>query len=332
MPTIEEPSIAKEEQVQPLASHQYHAEANVLSGKLDRPIEQKIEPQAQVALKSLRGTHLNRFVEDVSIEGLISFKTGHTRVSGSRSKKHKGWVTLSASIMEDLNVFEVITADRVVAQVSTEHPLGPDPQYPDHVPRVTFLGTQFTNLQVSGFPLKLTLDLGICGDRPEHDIPYVKDSRFLSAIRKQVESIREAPDLPKTLKEKYDKRRGEIDTLMRNGNRDLKDNVNEIKIQCSLVKSIDISEIPIPGIQAFGNVLVIPEFGVVTLAEVEVGTERADLTHDPRDRAIEKDGSGYTRDPMSNYFYLTMLEMDLGCIGDGTVKAAFVTANGHTRP
>ena len=143
-------------------SHEFHAEAHVLSGHLQRPIEQKIEQHAPVELKGRRSGHLTRFTEDVTIEGLISFKRGLTRVSGSKSLKHHGWVTLSTSIMEGLNVFEVITADRMVSQVSTEHPL-----VNGHFPTVTFLGTQFNNLQVSGSPATPTLNFGICGKNPE---------------------------------------------------------------------------------------------------------------------------------------------------------------------
>ena len=84
MATMTETPIAKqEEKVTP--THQYHAEAHVLSGHLKRPVEQKVEQHAPVSLKSLRGGHLTRFTQDVSVEGLISYKTGHTRVSGSRS-------------------------------------------------------------------------------------------------------------------------------------------------------------------------------------------------------------------------------------------------------
>src|ERR1700730_6362663 len=101
-------------------SHDYHAEAHVLSGDLQRPVEQKIERHSPVILKDRRGGHLTRFTDKVSIEGLISFNRGHTRVSGSRSLKNNGWVTLSTSILEGLNVFEVITADRLVSQVSTD--------------------------------------------------------------------------------------------------------------------------------------------------------------------------------------------------------------------
>src|SRR5713226_2259445 len=150
--------------------------------------------------------------------------------------------------MEDMNVFEVITADRVVAQVSTEH-LNEPGRKPDHVPRVTFLGTQFKNLRVSGIPLKLTLDLGICGEKPEGDKPYVTDHKFLSAVQEQVKNIARSPDLPKAFKDKYDGRLAEIETL-RNGNGAGKGTKEPNKVKCSLVKSIHIDNIEqIPGLK-----------------------------------------------------------------------------------
>jgi hypothetical protein len=287
-------------------THDYHAAAHVLSGALQRPIEQKIEQHAPVTLKDRRGGHLTRFTEDVSIEGLITFTKGHTRVSGSRSLKNNGWVTLSTSILEGLNVFEIITADRVVSQVSTDHP------YKDgHFPHVTFLGTQFTNLQVSGFPLTLTVDLGICGDRPANDRSYLEDPKFLTRVKDQTEAIASASGLPKEIKAQYDKKLAYINQLISTSS--ASDQRKHEPITCSLVQSI--GPIPIPGVQTFGHILVIPEFGVVSLGEVEVG---------------EKMYEGSVRPDV--YFELTGVNMELGCVGHGTVAAATTTANGHHHP
>ena len=189
--------------------HDYHADASVLSAQLQRPIEQKIEPQSPVSLNDRRGGHFTRYVENVSVEGLISFTRGETRVSGSRSKKTNGWVTLSTSIIEGLRVFEIITADRVVSQVSTEHP------YEDgHFPAVTFLGTQFTNLSVGGFPLSLNFKFDICGKRPAGGRSYLQDSTFLNGVRQQTAKIADAKGLPTELKARYDERLANIDQLI----------------------------------------------------------------------------------------------------------------------
>ena len=297
--------------------HIFHAEADVLSGTLQRPIEQKIEPQVPVALKDRRGGHFTRVTEDFSVEGFISFKRGLTRVSGNTSVKSKGWTTLSTSILEELNAFEVITADRVVSQVSTHHPYENG-----HVPDVTFLGTQFRNLQVSGYPVKAVLDLGVCGPRPTGDLPYITNRGFLTGARDQIKAITKSSDLPKDLQEKYDERLANIDKLLSNG---IGNHYEEaISVTCSLVHSIDIEKSRIPGLKVIGNVLVIPDFGSVALAEVEVGIERVD-----RPEPYEPNVGFPT---MSNYFKLTMLEMKLGCIGHGTVTAGSTKSNGNTKP
>src|SRR5258708_11959979 len=163
--------------------HVYHAEAQVLSGNLKHPIKQPIEHHARVVLeKTRRDGHIRQSVEETSLEGLISFKAGHTRASGTKIEKkdlwgndHSGWVTLSTSVIEGLNVFEVITADRMVAQVSTEHALASG-----HVPKVTFLGTRFENLRVAGYPVQVDLDFTFCGDKPEGDRPDLRDPAFLA--------------------------------------------------------------------------------------------------------------------------------------------------------
>jgi hypothetical protein len=304
MPTMTETPETTTTTLKP--SHDYHAEAHVLSGHLQGPIEQKIERQAPVTLNDRRGGHLTRHAEDVSVEGLISFAKGETRVSGARSLKNNGWMTLSTSVLEGLNVFEVITADRLVSQISTDHPYNNG-----HQPHVTFLGTQFTNLQVGGFPVTLQLNLGICGDRPANDKSYLQDRKFLSGVKEQTERIAKAHGLPKEIKDQYDEKLAYINKLISTSDAD--DQGGHEPITCSLVQSI--GEIPIPGVQIFGHVLVIPEFGAVALGEVEVG---------------EKVYEGSARP--NTYFELTGIKMKLGCVGHGTVAAATTIANGHTKP
>jgi hypothetical protein len=287
-------------------SHEYHAEAHVLSGELQRPIEQKIERQAPAKLIGRRGGHFTRSLQESSIEGLVSFAKGETRVSGSRSLKNNGWVTLSTSILERLNLFEVITIDRLVSQVSTDH------AYKDgHIPHVTFLGTQFTNFRVSGFPVELTLDLGICGDIPAGGQTYLQDRAFLARAAAQTQAIANATGLPKEIKDDYDKKLAHINGLMRTS--DSVDTSARAPITCSLIQSI--GPIPIPGVQIFGHILVIPEFGSVALGEVEVG---------------EKLYEGETRP--SPYFEVTGIKSKMGCLAEGTTNAGTATANGAHKP
>lgn len=290
-------------------SHEFHAKANVLSGELQRPIVQKIEAQAPVSLEDRRGGLFSRSVEDVSIEGLISFTKGQTRVSGARSLKHHGWVTLATSVLEGFNVFETIASDRVVTQISTDHPYENG-----HIPLVTFLGTQFGDLRVSGFPIPLTLKLGICGPRPDGGRSYLRDLNFLTGVKEQTQEIADGDGLPKEIRARYIQRLELVQELIRTKDED--EMASRPEILCSLVQKIDISKVDRGlGVQAFGHVLVVPEFGVVELGQIAVGEKKYEGTERP-----------------CVYFELTAMKIKLGCSGDGTQTVGTVTANGHTRP
>jgi hypothetical protein len=311
--------------------HVYHAEAHLLSGHIDHPIKQPIEEFGRVVLEKTRREGLfTQSVGETSLEGLISFKRGHTRVAGSRlntktdiwGNDHSGWVTLSTAVLEGFNVLDVVTADRVVAQVSTEHSLTNG-----HVPKVTFLGTRFENLRVGGFPVEVELDLGICGNKPDRDRSYLQDTGFLDRVQRQMGSIANCKGLPESLEKQYDAKIAYIDDLKKRANgRSKGDGNGHFKLPCSLVKSI--GPIPIPGVKTFGNLIFIPDFGTVHLAEVEVGVSPgySDFPH-----GMSRDGS-HPAPGDSNYFTLNMFDMHLGCPVGGKAKGPGVSSNGQTNP
>jgi len=309
--------------------HSYHAEAHLLSGELEHPIKQPIESYARVVLENTRREGLiTQTVGETNIEGLISFRSGHTRVIGTQVRNktdifgndHAGWVTLSSAELEGLNVLDIITADRVIAQVSTEHPMTEG-----HVPRVTFLGTSFENLRIGGYPVKVELDLGFCGNKPDGDRPYLQDVGFLDGVERQINSIADTAGLPESLEKQYHARIAYIDELKERANGGAKDERNGYsKLQCSLVKSI--GPIPIPGVKTFGNLIFIPNFGTVALAEVEVGIG-------PGDGNTFSQAHESSRQPSdSNYFTLNMFDMHLGCPVTAQAQGAFVKSNGQTYP
>ncbi|MGB0117693.1 MAG: hypothetical protein WBP73_12860, partial [Terriglobales bacterium] len=64
--------------------HVYHAQAYLLKGKLEHPIQQPIQEYGEVVLENTRRESLiTQSVGETNIEGLISFKRGHTRVAGT---------------------------------------------------------------------------------------------------------------------------------------------------------------------------------------------------------------------------------------------------------
>lgn len=260
--------------------HIYHAEAFALSADLQLPLREKIYPQARASLCDQDGGYLSQRVEKFRLEEVISFKHAHTQVAGNRSLKHDhGWTTLTTSVVEELNVLDVLTVDRIVAQVSTDHPV-----VNGHVPRVSFLGTRFENLRIAGHLVTPIVDLRICGPKPEGDRPYRDSREFLEKVEKQYRTMHG----------------GRGDTNLGDCSYEWEKTARTGAIRCSLVDSV---EGEFPG-RAFGHVLDVPDFGRIFLAELTV----------------------------DSYFELTMIRLDLGCIGHGTARAGGVKINGETRP
>src|SRR6202158_631391 len=166
--------------------HYYHADASALGGYFESPVAQIIAPQASMSLSPAGGYGSVRS-ENFRIEGVLSYRSASTQVSGHLSKKEgKGWMTLVTSVVEGLNVLDVITADRLSVQISTEHPLERD------YPKVTFLGTSFENFKVAGCPVDVSVDFNICdqgnGDGYRRE-SCVSSERFLARVAGQYERM-----------------------------------------------------------------------------------------------------------------------------------------------
>jgi|SRR5579863_8878154 len=228
------------------ALHEYNAEAEVLSADLIQPLKETIKPRARVKL--LKGGHYRfKKASPFRFEGIISYESGYTQVAGHPSSKRDGFTTLVTSVVEGLNVLDVVTADRVVAQISTVHPFFGTGQ----VPSVTFLGTRFENLRIGGHKVEVHRQLDILGPKPSESDSYFKDAGVQSRISAQYTRIAAANDL---VNEAYPK-----DPLALNGHDVL---------QCSVVDSVEGSPVP-----PFGHVIDLPHFGKIFLGELKVTRE-----------------------------------------------------------
>jgi hypothetical protein len=276
-------------------THTYHAEATVLHGDLHHPLVQEIKPQSNVKLAP-RGGYLSEHAEPYRLEGVISFQKAYTQVAGNPDPKEgHGWSTLSTSVIEGLNVLEVVTADRVVAQIAADHPLD------GYVPTVHFLGTRFENLRIAGHPVTVEMypDPSFLGEKPEDDGPYTRNSGLLRRLEQQFENIRGSKGVPDAIAQRY------------NGVTSTSDDVESI--ECSLVSK---AYGPFPG-QSYGHVIDVPGFGKIHLAVLKV--EHSDYD---RQRHVWK----------KTLFDLTMIELDMGCIGGGKSGVGNSILNGSSYP
>lgn len=226
--------------------HIYDAQAFALEGDFQLPLRAEIRPQAYVDLPK-SGGYLSERARDYRLEGVISFRAAYTQVAGNLDlKPEHGYVTLATAVLEDFNILDVVTADRVVAQVSTEHPRD------GSIPEIAFPGTRFDNLRIEGHPVRLDLDLNFFGAKPENDFPWSGKKDFRERIANQYESIRRQSNLPAEIGERY--------------NRLPSNPGSQESIECSLVQRAEGSY---PG-RTFGHVIDIPHFGRVYLATVRL--------------------------------------------------------------
>src|ERR1700730_314740 len=288
-----------EENGKTIREHKYHAEASAVHGELKLPYPAKIERQAHAQIKP-EGGYESQQGKPFRIEGIVSYSAAHTQAAGhledQTKKPGRGFKSLSTSLVENLNILNVVTADRVVAQISTEHPLYEED---GHVPSVTFLGSQFYNLRIGGFPVEVELDLDLL-DPKEHSckIPFTKNDAFLKRLADRFKIFRDGgSEICADLKKLYGS-----DPVTTDG--------TESTVY-SLVKSIKTSA---PW-QPIGNVFDIPDFGQVHLGVVRI-------YHSDLEEGI----------PKTTLIEIDMIEVNMGCIASGTVACVSGKNNGSSIP
>lgn len=278
---------------EPPKYHIFHAEAHVLHGSLTLPLVQEIEKQAYSRLPE-EGGYISQQANDYRLEGVISFKSAYTQVAGNpASKPGRAWSTLSTSVVEGLNILDVVTADRVVAQVSLDHPAD------GYIPFVTFLGTRFENLRIAGHPVDLDLDLDLFGEKLDNDAPYTRSPSFQEKVALQHDRVQKHTNLLGELIERYTgfSRAAEKSET----------------VECSLVNQADGA---FPG-RCHGHVIHVPDFGTICLANV---------------RLEHSDPKPETGVPRNTEVHLNMMDLKMGCVAQGSGQVATSKTNGTTMP
>ena len=314
-------------------SHYFHAEAHALAGQLKLPFVQEIKKQAFVKLEGqladlpdevrAERNYFSQHAKNYRLEGIISYASAHTQVSGHASDKRDGAsVTLATSVVEDLNVLNVVTADRVVGQISTTHIPG------EPSPHVTFLGTHFENLRIARHRAEPYLKLDLAGARAagEKALPVDQGTDLMKSIEKQYQRLK-ARIGALADKEREKMRLRDADAPLARkyhgfdvNYADIQDKAGAARkndgkwdgITCSLVENVEIKDISVkaadgksiqipPPAKSFGHVIHIPDFGNISLAELRVN---------------------------HNSYNLTMIRLEMGCLAAGSASIGTCNVNG----
>jgi hypothetical protein len=285
--------------------HYHHADGVALGGRIEQPFDELIPVQSSLSLPAVGG-HAAIRSERFQYRELISYKAAHTQVSGSAVTKDGPWTTLVTTSIEGLNVLNVVTADRVVARISTEHPaIG-------YHPKISFLGTQFENLRVAGCTVTPEFDLDMCkqGDGNTHpQQACIHDEGFLERVNRQRSTFLSERERHEEEQQKKDSTlREKLSDFVSRHAHDYSDGRQKTSghVLCSLVNQITVDEKQrkCPG-RRVGHIFEIPDVGKMYLAELVV-------TH--------------------GEFQLIMMRFELGCPVVGNTGAVTARINGSTGP
>jgi hypothetical protein len=118
----------------------FRADASALGGYLEQPFEKNIRTIAPVSLPPVGGFAMARS-EAFTLNEIVSCSSAYTRVSG---RELDGSISiLVTAVVEDLNLLEVVTARRIVSQLSISIPKGGERQ-------ISLVGSRFEGLHVAG--------------------------------------------------------------------------------------------------------------------------------------------------------------------------------------
>jgi hypothetical protein len=227
----------------------FHADASPVGGHITHPFEQIITTEASSSLAQAGGL-VTGVHESYRLDPIVSAQKAYSHISGAKNHTTGNWTTLTTSVVEFLNVLEVVTADRIVARLAVEHPkVG-------YTPRVSFVGSQFYNLRVNGHPVHPKLNHSLF--ETEHDTfpkqPHIKDEKFLKKVTEHSRKITGAKDAPEWLKARH----GWVEIP--------KERETRGHVLCSLVEDIE----GVKDAKSHGHVIMVPEFGNLFLGEISV--------------------------------------------------------------
>lgn len=262
----------------------YHAHASVLGGSIRRPFSELITvPCGSSSLASAGGYHTSE-AGPYRLRNLISFERAYTQVSGSRDAKGL-YNTHASVVIEKFSLLDVVTADRIVAQISSTHEPGQD----ESEIRVT--GTHFVDLRIGGKLIEVNVDATLISNCPKlSDLekhyagdPSVK--QHLDAVNYWRKPAHEVPDF---MRDRV--------TIASCGEDELPKSKGGVTLMSLLAEPLP----PIPGGKSFGNAVHLPGIGRLFFAELQISARSKRISMLRFDLGSPSEGGGSAGEPDVN--------------------------------
>lgn len=284
----------------------YHADASAVGGYINRPFNGFIPSHTSLSLPVVGGFVQKERKRSRPWKDIINFSSESTHVSGSKQGEENGgpWTTQVSATVEDLNILDVVTAKKIVAQLSVAHP------HDGGEPTISIVGTQFVDLRISNHPIDAMIRYDLFSDHdgePTTDqgkkdrsvypnSPWPKQNSLLTKVDQQ---LRQAQKL---YTEKYNEAQTpdwfshRLRWLSTSEGQEDRDHV-----VCSLIDHLSGLPANFPGIVC-GNSIYIQGFGKFSFGEV--------IIH-------------------RRLFRVSMVHAELGSAVGGAASFAVASSNGH---
>jgi hypothetical protein len=238
----------------------YHADASPLGGHITHPIENIIHTQASTSLAQAGG-HAESRIESYKLDNSVTVTSGpaYSHTTGVVNKKTGTWTTLVTSVVENLNVLEVVTADRIVSKLHVEYPVEGD-----H-PKISIIGSKFVNLRVNGESINPVLDIDLLKSESTTEFPdkHLMDEKvFNNKVSSHYKNIAETKGTPAWLAGRHASMKSPEGRKKKG------------YVLCSLVAELQGAKSG----TSFGHVLHVPGFGNIFFGELIISPNSYRLT------------------------------------------------------
>jgi hypothetical protein len=251
-------------------NHTYHATAFGVSGELLRPAQKNIAAQAATALSPGGGRGFAR-VDNFQLDGIVSFRSAYTEVGGSFDECHNLHTSYAYSVVENLDIAGIITADKVVSRVAVYAP----EEGSHEEASFDITGSHFENLRICGHLINVKL---ATHEFHRHDT-YSKLDQAVKT--KKADHLLFLSGLMKLKDKQLHDLEGEYHALNGVAKRvaawkQETTRKNATAYSCSAAAHLSLPEHvgSDSELEGYGSIICIPKFGIVRLAEVTIQKER----------------------------------------------------------
>lgn len=247
------------------SQYMYQASAYSVAAEFERPKKHSLAPQASVVLAG-HGGHGSCRVAAYNVDGLISFKEAYSEVGGSYDDCHDMHTTHAWSVVEGLNIADMLTADRVVSRMAVYYSANNKSEASYDI-----TGSYFENLRIAGHKIDVKLATHVFHDHDTYSKVVkahqgAKTDDWLVGSKMSHLEDGKLEDLEKT----YHALSG-MSGLVNQCRKKTKRAEDQGSYWFSAANHLDLNkEIGTSELEGFGSIVCIPKFGVIRLAEMIV--------------------------------------------------------------